>query len=123
MKIPVLSILTMALVAAGLSAQADTVKAAAHPASAGSVRSLFGIADANHDSMLSRTEVPRAWNDLRAHFDAQDRDHNHRLSEPEFNAYLMTLVSTDWSDPNQRISQRRGARDILPPLPSRQSGK
>lgn len=63
-KMPMLSILILALLAAGVPAQAATVAA---PATG---KSLFAGADANRDGMLSRSEIPRGWSDLRANFDA-----------------------------------------------------
>lgn len=94
-----MKMLVLSLLAVTAAASSPLVVAMhANPGGAsGSRSSLFNAADTNHDGMLSRSEVPEAWADLRTHFDAVDLDHNLRLSEPEFNLYLRALVSTNWN--------------------------
>ena len=53
----------------------------------------FRNVDKNHDGSIGRSEVPQELNDLRAHFDLYDINHDHRLSEAEYVNYLRTLGS------------------------------
>lgn len=47
----------------------------------------FDTLDANGDGRLTRSEVPEDMHDLRAHFMEYDRDHDGKLSPPEYGLY------------------------------------
>ena len=51
----------------------------------------FPNVDKNGDGSIQRSEVPKELRDLRTHFDQHDKNHDHRLSEAEYVAYLSTL--------------------------------
>jgi len=78
-----------ALTCAGSAMAQDAAKdAAKDPLS-------FDAADANHDGFLSRSEVPKQLNDLRAHFAQYDNDGDHRLSRGEYEAALVATRACD----------------------------
>lgn len=54
----------------------------------------FPNVDKNRDGMISRSEVPGELKALHMHFDQYDADHDHRLSEAEYVAFLTTLNQT-----------------------------
>lgn len=47
----------------------------------------FDTLDKNGDGRLTRSEVPEDLRDLRAHFREYDRDHDGKLSPPEYGMY------------------------------------
>jgi hypothetical protein len=78
-----------ALTCAGSALAQDAAKdAAKDPLS-------FEVADANHDGFLSRSEVPKQLNDLRAHFAQYDKDGDHRLSRSEYEDALVATRACD----------------------------
>ena len=75
----------------------------------------FEVADANHDGFISRSEVPKQLNDVRAHFAQYDKDGDHRLSRREYNDALAATGATRPCD-NHEVSQTKtSCGDALDP--------
>ncbi|MEP6899687.1 MAG: EF-hand domain-containing protein [Rhodanobacter sp.] len=78
-------------IALALAGLATSVFAAGQAASDSPL--AFVNADKNHDGSISRSEVPKELNDLRAHFDQYDENHDHRLSQQEYGGFLTAMVA------------------------------
>lgn len=59
----------------------------AQPAQPTAAKPGFDTLDTNGDGRLTRAEVPADMHDLRTHFRDYDRDHDGKLSPPEYGMY------------------------------------